>query len=682
MRLFIAEKPSLAKAIADGLGGGARREGYYQCGADYVTWCFGHMLQLLDPEDYDPRYAQWRMDDLPISHIPWRKKPARDKKAQLKIIADLIKQASLVVHAGDPDDEGQLLVDEILQYTRCRLPVKRLLINDNNTRVVQKALAALRDNQEFAGLSAAAEARSVGDQLYGYNLTRAYTLAARQAGYAGVLSVGRVQTPILGLVVRRDREFDAHTKSFYYNVVGQFDAGGLQFPARYQVTAQDPTDDKGRLIDKLHAENIAAAVAGQRGHVERVHTAIKEESPPLPYNLLKLQTDAARKFGLKPDKVKDITQTLREKYKLITYNRSDCQYLNEEQHADAPGVLAAIAHTAPVLSKAAAAGNPVIKSRAFDSSKVSAHHAIIPTEATAQLASLTADEQKIYLLIARAYIAQFFPKHQYEQTDVTLNVNGHRFVCCSKTTLRTGWRSLYKNDQKNEAIPDDHGDVAFSLRDLKTGQDALCTSASADEMETRPRPLYSMATLLADLTRVAKYVRDERLRALLIAKDKAKEGEHGGIGTPATRDSIIATLFERGYLAEQGKNIISTRTGREFYDALPDQAKFPDMTALWHEQQKAIETGQRDTVSFINELMVYISGEISKVKADGIGTLKVSFHACPHCGKALRRIKGPRGFFWGCTAYAQGCKYSCNDEKGKPCGGSNSKNIRDSSNVT
>jgi DNA topoisomerase-3 len=314
MRLFIAEKPELAKAIVEGLGGGRRKEGYYDCGNDWVTWCFGHLLHLLDPEDYDERYRIWRMDDLPIAPIPWRKKPAAAKSAQLRIIIQLLKQADSVVHAGDPDDEGQLLVDEILAYTRCRLPVQRLLINDNNTKVVRKALANLRDNREFASLSAAAEARAVGDQLYGYNLTRAYTLAARKAGYQGVLSVGRVQTPILGLVVRRDREFESHIKSFYYHVTGQFLIQGVAFPARYQVVEGDPVDDKGRLIDQQYAQRIADAVKGQPARILSADTKQKEQPAPLPYNLLKLQTDAARKFGMKPDQVKDITQSLRERH--------------------------------------------------------------------------------------------------------------------------------------------------------------------------------------------------------------------------------------------------------------------------------------------------------------------------------------------------------------------------------
>ena len=667
MRLFIAEKPDLAKAIVEGLGGGTRKNGYYDCGGDFVTWCFGHMLQLLDPEDYDDRYSKWIMEDLPIAHVPWRKKPSADKKEQLKIITELLKGANSVVHAGDPDDEGQLLVDEILEHARCRLPVKRILINDNNVKVVRKALNSMRDNRDFAGLSAAAEARSVGDQLYGYNMTRAYTLAARKEGYQGVLSVGRVQTPIVGLVVRRDREFEAHSKSFYYNVGGLFRVEGLEFPARYKVIEADPVDEKGRIIDQGRAQEIVKAVQGQPATIVSAGTNRKEQHPPLPYNLLKLQTDASRKFGYKPDQTKEITQSLRDKHKLITYNRSDCEYLSDEHHSDAPAVLAAIAQTAPILSAIAHRADPTIKSRAFNSSKVSAHHGIIPTEATADLSRLSEGEQKIYMLIARAYIAQFWPKHQYDQTNILVEVAGHRFGVRSNVTTSPGWLTLYKNDAGNEDLEGDEDDLAMDIRAVRQGQGGTCVEAKAETMETKPRPLYTMATLLSDLTRVAKYVRDDRLRKLLVEKDKDKEGEHGGIGTPATRDTIIATLFDRGYLVEKGKNIISTPTAREFYDTLPDQAKYPDMTALWHEQQKSIQSGALDAVSFVQELMEYVSGEVELVKQNGIG-LQIESHPCPDCKKPLRRIKKreKNEFFWGCTGFETGCKFACEDKAGKP----------------
>ena len=665
MRLFIAEKPELAKAIVEGLGGGKRKEGYFDCGNDYVTWCFGHMLQLLDPEDYDKRYAVWKIEDLPIVHIPWRKKPSQDRKDQLKIILDLLKQADSVVHAGDPDEEGQLLVDEVIHYANCKLPIKRVLINDNNTKVVQKSLNNLRDNTEFAGLSAAAEARSVADQLYGYNLTRAYTLSARATGHNGVLSVGRVQTPILGLVVRRDREFESHVKSHYYNVMGQFKFNESSFSAQYQPGQEDLVDEKNRLMDKEKSQEIADFVKGKSAKLLSAETQHKEQASPLPYNLLKLQTDASRKFGLKPEQVKSITQSLREKHRLITYNRSDCQYLSDEQHVDAPNVLGAIAKTVPQLAKAVQSADPTIKGRVFDSSKVSAHHAIIPTEATADLSTLPIDEQKIYILISRAYIAQFWPKYHYDQTQLLIEVNGKHFICRSRVTTQEGWRVLYKDKSDYEEAKEDAEEITLDLRALRAKQEGNCIDATSHEMETKPKPRYTMSSLLTDLTRVAKYIRDDRLRKLLQAKDQGKEGENGGIGTPATRDSIIALLFKREYLVEQGKSIVSTPTARMFYDILPDQAKYPDMTALWHEQQKTIASGERDKTSFIRELMEYIADEIARVTKEGLA-INTDAPLCPTCQKNLRRIKGKKGFFWGCTGYSNGCKYSCDDKDGKP----------------
>ena len=657
--VVIAEKPDLAKAIAEGLGGGSRQDGYIDCGKHYVTWVFGHMLELEAPE------TPWSMAELPISFIPWSKKPSPDKMKQLRIIRDLLKPAKGIIHAGDPDDEGQLLVDEVIEWAGSRLPVQRVLINDYNLKLVQRALSTMRDNREFAGMSAAAEARGVGDLLYGVNMTRAYTLAAQAKGYQGVLSVGRVQTPILGLVVRRDREFEAHTKGYYYTVTGQFQVGETVFPGRYQIVDGDPVDDKGRLSDQAHARAIAAAVHGKAAKVISIATNAKEASPPLPYNLLKLQTDASRKFGMKPDQVKEVTQALREKYRLITYNRSDSEYLSDEQHADAAGVLAAIGETAPMLAAPVKRADPAIKSRAFNTAKVSAHHAIIPTEATADLSKLTDAEQKIYLLIARAYVAQFWPTHQYDQTDIVMEVEGRRFTTRSNITTRPGWTILYKNDAGNEDLAGDEEAVALDLRAIDAGQIGTCTSASADQQETKPKPLYTMATLLTDLTRVAKYVRDDRLRKLLIEKDKDKAGEHGGIGTPATRDGIIATLFDRGFLIEKGKNIVSTPQARDFYDALPDQAKYPDMTAIWHEQQRAIADGSKDAQSFVQTLADYVAREVATVKEHGL-SIKTDAPPCPLCSKPLRRVKGKSGHFWSCTGYSEGCKFTAEDKAGKP----------------
>jgi DNA topoisomerase-3 len=251
--LYIAEKPELARAIVDALGGGSKARGYYECGDDRVTWCYGHMLELYEPHDFEPSLKQWRLEDLPIFFFPWKKKPIIESSEQFGVIVGLLREADTVAHAGDPDAEGQLLVDEVLKFAGYQGKVLRVLINDNTPVVVKKALASMRDNAEFAGLSAAAEARQLADALYGYNMTRLYTLAARGEGHPGLISVGRVQTPILGLIVRRDRENAGHKKTVYYTVKASFRHGGACFAGVYQNRPDDPQDAYGRLIHHVHA---------------------------------------------------------------------------------------------------------------------------------------------------------------------------------------------------------------------------------------------------------------------------------------------------------------------------------------------------------------------------------------------------------------------------------------------
>lgn len=659
MRLFIAEKPDIAKAILDALGGGTKKNGYFVSGNDYITWCYGHMLRLADPEEYDEKYAKWNLADLPFCFIPYKKIIPDDKKVQVKIILDLIKQANSIVHAGDPDDEGQLLIDELLEYAQCNKPTERILMNDNNINVVKKELYRLRPNSDFKHLSAKAEARSVADQLYGYNLSRAYTLATNEK-----LTVGRVQTPILGLVVRRCRENASHVKNYYYVVTANFIVNNISYKGNYITIDTDDKDDKGRLINQEQVKNIVHQTEYKNCLIINAETKRKEQPPVLPYNLLKLQSDASRKFGIKSHEVKEITQSLREKHKLITYNRSDCEYLNDDHHADAEYVLNAISCTAPIFNKKIGKSNNNLKSRAFNSSKVSAHHAIIPTTNTAKFDSLSDGEKKIYMLIARAYIAQFYPNMIYDETEIITECNGFHFKTKSRVIISLGWKELYTNDKDNEDLKEDSSLEEADLRQIQKSMYGKNISSIYEKKETKPLPLYTEATLLNDLTRVSKYIKDKELRKLMLDKDKNKAGEHGGIGTPATRDTILKNLIDREFLAENGKNIVSTKTGEKLYDLLPDQAKYPDMTALWHDQAKNINNNT-DVIKFINDLMIYINNEVTSIKNN-----KSSFNSdvkCPKCNKmTLFKISIPkRNAFWACSDKSN-CCFTINDDNGKP----------------
>ncbi len=684
MRLIVAEKPELGRAIAEALGNGRRGDGCIICDDTTVTWCFGHLLELSDPEDHDPGNARWSLAQLPM-RWPATHKPIKGKEAQIALIRQLVLDANEIVHAGDPDEEGQLLVDLVLRHVGNHRPVKRVLINDLNPDAIRRAFAKLRDNSEFIGLYRAALGRAVADQRYGYNLTRAYTLVAQRLGGENVLSVGRVQTPILGLVVRRDRARESHEKRIYFELDATFaeraagtagsgnnNASGNDnsndesrhetraLRARYLPDDSLALDEKGRVVDRAALDAIAVAVDGRSARVERAVTEKKSTPPPLPYDLLTLQADASRKFSIAPDRTLAITQSLREKHRLITYNRSDCRYLNEEQHGEAPAVLAAVAATAPALAGAVRHADTALRSRAWNSAHVTAHHAIIPTARQAELSRLSHDEARLYQLIARAFIAQFHPHERYNATRVELNVDvdekRHRFRATGRRQLEPGWKALYRNDRGNTELGDKDG-PAIDIEWVRKGTQLDCSSPEVTERETHPPPAYTMATLLKDLASVARYVTDPHIKALLLAKDNDKKGEHGGIGTPATRSSIIATLLRRDYIEERGKQVLSTTLGRDFHDALPSTATTPDMTALWHEQQDQIRRSETTLTEFLTGVGEFIATEVEHaLNAEIRVTTKAP--PCPTCQQGvLRERSGTNGKFIGCSRYPD-CRYT------------------------
>ena len=540
----------------------------------------------------------------------------------------------------------------------------RLLITDNSPAAVKKSLANLKPGEDYIGLSNAAEARSVSDQLYGFNLTRLYTLAARQRGYGGiVLSVGRVKTPLLNLIVQRDKIHETHEKSFYYPVVGEFAFRDFVFKANYLPKDNDPIDDKNRIIDKSFSENLALQCNNQLVSVESVLSEEKTQPAPLPYNLLNLQADCARKFNLKPDEVLSITQALRENHHLITYNRSDCEYLSTDQYQEAPSILSAVGDNIPVLSKAVSHCHSDFKSRAFNDAKITSHTAIIPTETRADISKLTDSEQKVYMLIARALIAQFFPLRDYQTTAVKVVCENNEFAVNTSVTIKPGWQTLYKNDKDNEEVTTIDSDRDLSV--LAEGSQGVCNRCEAQEKETKPLPRYNFSSLLKDITRVAKYVKSEKIKSWLLEKDKGKAGEHGGIGTPATRSEILKDLISRGFVEEKGKQLISTKTGRDFIAALPDICTSPDMTAYWHHKQKDIEAGHLSVVDFVNDVVKFISDEVKHIKKEGL-SIEQKGDSCPECKEGvLERRKGSHGFFWSCCRYPE-CKTSFSDKKGKP----------------
>lgn len=662
MRLFIAEKKEVAEAISTALGGPNKPTGAsYKIGSDHVTWLSGHQLRLGDPEEHDRRLEKWSLADLPMV---WPIKYVPDGR-NLNNVITLAKQADVIVNAGDPDPEGQRIVDEILEFAGLtHKPTKRILINDNNAPAILKALSRMDENSSYQGLSLSALARAVCDQRYGYNLTRCYTLLAQKKGYEGVLSVGRVQTPILGLVVRRDRLNEGHEKHKFYVVQVNVGMSTIALKGIYQPGDNDPLDEKGRMIDEGFAQNIVNKVRNQNATIQSAETKDRRRAAPLPYNILALQADAAGLWGYKPKRVLEITQSLRDRHRAITYNRSDCRYLNDERHEEAAALLAALTREFGEARHA----DPEIKSKAFNSAKVGAHHAIIPTMNVPRSDQLSEDERRIYDLVTRSYIAQFYPPEQFRTTTLILNIADHHFKCVGRVDVSAGWRSLYQSGvDVGSAEDDEEKEEVINFEQLKRGDTGIVESAQARQEFTRPPAKYTMKTLLNDLACVAKYVSNPKIRELLLDKDADKNDEAGGIGTPATRDSHIENLFNRGFLAEKGNNVISTDLGRNFHDALPDFAVCPDLTALWHEKQKEIERGNLHYQELINDVDKAIADEVTRVMRDGLKmTMQDQGIACPACKEGrLKRRKGKNGFFWGCSRYPE-CIASVPDKKGKP----------------
>ncbi|WP_054888039.1 DNA topoisomerase III [Yersinia aleksiciae] len=635
MRLFIAEKPSLARAIADILPKPHRRgDGFIACGNDQmVTWCVGHLLEQAQPDAYDSRYARWSLADLPIIPEKWRLQPRPSVSKQLNVIKQLLLQADEVVHAGDPDREGQLLVDEVLDYldlvAEKRQNVRRCLINDLNPQAVERAVERLRYNREFIPLCVSALARARADWLYGINMTRAYTILGRNAGYDGVLSVGRVQTPVLGLVVRRDEEIeDFISKDFFEvkaHIVTPVDE---RFIAQWQPSdsCESYQDEEGRLLHRPLAEHVVNRITGQPAFVTSYNDKRESETAPLPFSLSTLQIEAAKRFGLSAQQVLDICQRLYETHKLITYPRSDCRYLPEEHFAGRHSVLNAISiHQADLLPLEVMDSDR--RNRCWDDKKVDAHHAIIPT-ARASKVNLTTDEGKVYRLVAQQYLMQFCPDAQFRKCVIELDIAGGKFVAKARFLAEAGWRTLLgskERDEENEGAP---------LPVVEKGAELLCERGEVVERQTQPPRPFTDASLLSAMTGIARFVQDKELKKVLRATD--------GLGTEATRAGIIELLFKRTFLFKKGRYIHASPAGRALIHALPDIAARPDMTAHWESTLTQISEKNCRYQDFMQPLVATLQELISQAKQNQNRSSQV-FRGLPAApsGATKKRKKTP-----------------------------------------
>jgi len=653
MRLFIAEKPSLGKAIAQYLPVQGRQQGntHIVAGSDVVTWCFGHMYEMAQPEDYDAEFKRWDATHLPIIPPTWRLVPKADAKAQIKAIKELLAKADVVVNAGDPDREGQLLVDELLEQLGNKKPVQRIWLAALDESSVRKALAEMKDNREFARLKASAEARGRGDWLVGMNLTRAYTLAGRRGGYDGVLSIGRVQTPTLAVVVNRDLAIENFVPKDFFTVTADIEAAGGDFTARWKPADSIPVDEAGRVLDEGIAQQVAKKVTGRPGQVVKFDAADKKTAAPLPYSLSALQGAANKKHGLSAQETLDIAQELYEA-KLTTYPRTDCPYLPESQLAEASRVLAGLPEAFAGLVGQA---DPSRKSAAWNDKKITAHHAIIPTGQTAEL---TGKKAAVYDLIVRAYLAQFFPDFTYRQTTISLQIEGEEFTASGRVPLKPGWKVVFGATEDDGDTKEGDGDEKQTLPTLRDGEAVTCAAASVDAKKTTPPPRFTEGTLIQAMTSIHQLVEDPELKKRL--------KETAGIGTEATRAGIIETLKKRDFLAEKGKQIISTAAGRKLILALPEQVKSPGLTGLFEQVLEGIVDGRVTPEQFLAKQIEYVTKYVKVAGETELANLAPAY-TCPMCRVGqLKRRHGEKGPFWGCSRFKEGCETTFPDKAGKP----------------
>lgn len=587
MKLCIAEKPSVARDIAKVLGANIPKQGYFEGNGYWVTWTFGHLCTLKEPHDYSPHLKSWNLIFLPIIPEPFGIKliPNPGVEKQFKTIEKLVADCDEVINCGDAGQEGELIQRWVLQKAKCRKPMKRLWISSLTEDAIKEGFANLKPAEDYQNLYLAGNARAIGDWLLGINATRLFT--RKFGGNKGVLSIGRVQTPTLAMLVLRQKEINAFQTEEYW-----------ELKTNYRDVIFNATID--RLKSKEKAEKGLAYLTQHLFEIVSFEIKEGKEKNPRLFDLTALQVEANRKYGYSAENTLKYIQSLYEK-KHTTYPRVDTTYLSENLHPKIEGILRTMnfytEFTAPLLQK------PIPKSKAvFDDAKVTDHHAIIPTEIPPS-SSLTKEEKLIYDLVAKRFIAVFYPECKISNTLVEGQVGTIPFKASGRQILEPGWREVYVKDKKEDTDKKDK-DEEQNIPEFKAGEKGPHSPMIHQGKTSAPKP-YTEATLLRAMETAGKQVDDEELRELM---------KSNGIGRPSTRANIIETLFRRKYIERKKKNLFATATGVELIDTIEDELlKSPELTGEWEFKLRKIESGEYEANLFKEELITMVSDLTRKV---------------------------------------------------------------------
>lgn len=652
MIVCVAEKPSVGAYIANVLGAKQRKDGYFEGNGYQVTWTFGHLCALLDPQEYTDQWKAWSLSSLPMIPPRFSIKVSGDEGVhkQFNVIKSLIAGADEVINCGDAGQEGELIQRWVYQQAGCKCPVKRLWVNSLTEEAIREGFRQLKDQSEYQHLYEAGMMRAIGDWLLGMNATRAYTIRyARGSGKdRQVLSVGRVQTPTLALVVKRQAEIDHFVPRTYWELKTNYrdTLFNAQLPAE---------EDEYAITSEEQGQALVDAIKDQPFLITSVEKKKGTESAPKLYDLTSLQVDCNKKYSFSAEQTLQLIQSLYEK-RLTTYPRVDTTYLSDDIYPKVPGTLAGIKdyfpQVAPLLGlkadgKKSADSLPKSK-KVFDNKKVTDHHAIIPTGQRPD--AMTADEKKVYDLVALHFIAAFYPECEVSNTTVLARAGEIDFKVTGREVLKPGWRAVFEKGQRDEvqstkeisddAENSDNPEENKSLPAFVKGESGPHEPLLKEKTTTPPK-YYTEATLLRAMETAGKTVENDELREAM---------KENGIGRPSTRAAIIEKLYQRKYIQKQGKSLRATQVGIDLiHTIISPLLKSAELTGLWEKKLREIERGEYQAQDFLAELKEMTSGVVKDVKTNKAGML------CPVCRQGLI-IRGNTRY--GCSRWREGCTYA------------------------
>lgn len=579
--LVVAEKPSVGRDIASALGCRQKGDGYIFNDTHVITWAIGHLVILAEPHEYDVKYKKWSIDTLPIIPTKMKLKPYTKTKKQFDIIKKFMNATDTdqIICATDSGREGELIFRYIYELAKCKKPVMRLWISSLTDTAILNGFKNIKPSREYDNLYASARCRSEADWLVGMNASRAYSIR-----YDALLSIGRVQTPTLAMITDRQIQINSFISRDYWEIHVAFDD--------YKGIWIDKTTRESKILDKQKALDIQQKVHDEIGYVTDIKSESKRQPPPLLYDLTELQREANRKFGYTAKNTLDIAQSLYEKRKMITYPRTDSRYISQDIVPKLRGVLERFISEPyhSFVQDILASKNDNIHKRMINDEKITDHHAMIPTDARQNIESLSTEEFKIYDLIVRRFLAAFSPDYEYLLTKIDTEVRNELFLSKGKRIIHKGWMNLYENDVKKE---DDEQELpTILLHEMK--------KVMQDEIKykkTQPPSPYTEGTLLSAMENAGRFVEDEAL------KEQLKES---GLGTPATRATIIERLITVGYIERKGKSLLPTDKGNKLIQIIPHEMKSPETTGKWEKALTSIAKGQMATDRFMESITRYI----------------------------------------------------------------------------